>query len=184
MTRLGENARPPLASAPAGIPTNRRRMEEKIMALLPEAGSSVILRGAPHQLGGAESLRLAATMIRLPCGLYAATLPLPEDFLRLVRLRMASWAVGVGSAIGEGSGEWRRRWSAEPSIAGSPASPAAYLEAGDEGPTLIASGSDTEEDRVAECLIWRVPRADGEGNFRFPAALLPDLASELSSRLK
>lgn len=184
MTRLGENARPQSTSTlPPGIPTLRSRTEARLAVMLRETGSRLLQEAESGVLRGAESLEPQIKRKRLRCGLYATIIPLPDDFLRLGRLKMESWQVGVEKPISRESSEWTRHLSKEPATAGCPSRPAAYLQPGASGMELMAVGSESQEDTLETCQIWRVPKADADGKFRFPetlyAVLVRDIASEL-----
>lgn len=180
MERLGENPRPLAASETfGGIPSVRQRMESRVAAMLPEAGSSIILEASVHELSGGEKLAVTPTMRKLPCGLYGTWIAIPDDYLRLVSLKMASWERAVSET---GVGEMQ--WSRECGIAGCPSRPQAYLALDAGGLNLLGAGSESSSDKLEYCLIWRVPKADTDGNFRFPAALYPKLADRIASKLK
>lgn len=183
MERLGENPRPLSASASsAGIPSVRQRMESRVASMLPEEGSDIIIEAERNLLSGGENLTASPEMRMLPCGLYGAEIAMPDDFLRLVSLKMNGWSRAVSVTAEPGAVDMQ--WSGEPGIAGCASRPKAYIRLNPDGISLTAVGSVSSSDRVEHCLIWRVPSADGDGKFRFPASLYPKLAERIASKLK
>ncbi|MDE6512265.1 MAG: hypothetical protein K2L00_09290, partial [Muribaculaceae bacterium] len=97
MARLGEFPRPrpslPASSSGSGlslsgIPWPQDVVALKVRSMLPEAGSRLIREAAPlpSAEGGAEAPVSVSRL--MPCGLYAAEVSLPEDFLRIGMARM------------------------------------------------------------------------------------------------
>lgn len=184
LTRLGENARPLSdLTAVAGIPSLRSRMEMRVKSLLPEAGRTVLLEALPHQLTGGDNIQSISGMEKLPCGQYAASVPLPADFVRLVSVKMKSWTRPATEAVTPDSGGWGRQWAADAGIAGCSTRPMAYISNTPDGLRLTLAGSETAADSLQHCLIWCLPQADSDGNFRFPETMVSSLASLISSKL-
>lgn len=180
---MGEN--PDAEASAQGIPTVRSALERKIGSLLPEVGGTLLREAPASSLGGAESLADAAVTVRMaPCGFYAADIELPEDFVRLVGLRVAGWKRTVSEVVGAGDALYACRWSAEPGIAGSAERPKAYLRASASGYVLTAIGGESAEMTVEQLLLWRQPKADPDGNFRFPEALYPALVRFLLQKIE
>lgn len=185
MARLGENARPLSASeSEYGLPSARGLMERRVTKMLPEAGSTLILEASACQLAGGEPAGEAHSMQKLPCGLYGAMIGMPADFLRICTVKMAGWQSPVTEAVGIGSGDSGRKWSKHPGIAGCPSRPRVYVGMTDSGLMLTAVGSESATDTPDCCLIWRIPKADAEGRFRFPEALYPALVTLIATSLR
>ena len=182
MERLGEQPGS-LPAAFAGAPSPCEVFAMRIRGLLPSAGRDLLEEAPAAMLAGAPSVVSVPDMRMMPCGLYAAILPLPEGFARLVSLRMESWTRAVCSCILPDSGEWERQYSREPGIAGCGCRPQAYLADGPSGLTLTAFGSDLPDDRLSHLLFWPTPEPDADGHFCFPSALYPALVTALSRSL-
>ena len=180
MARLGEIARPrpsgelPVIPAPADI------ICLKLESLLPEAGGNLINEASPELLGYGCRIDTDMSMRLMPCGMYAAEIPLPDDFLRLVSVKMKEWERNAIRPVMPGSAQWDCQWSAEPGIAGCPGRPRSYLD----GNILRAIGSTKETDTLMYLRCWSIPNADDEGKFRFPTVLYPALVSEIAARLE
>lgn len=120
---------------------------------------------------------------RSVAGRWVGVLPLPEDWLRFVRLRLYGWSFSVDRICFPGDEDYWRRWSAFPEIAGSPEKPRIYL-AGDStsGYLEIHSGSSAEDSLSDGVYIPRPSWSDG----LLPDSLAPTLilrAAEKISRL-
>ena len=177
--RLGEISVTPTSISASGVPTPAEIVAAKIKSMLPEEGSKLIKGASADELGcGIEMEVTVATSKLMTCGLYAIEIELPEDFLRLVSLKMAGWERSVGRLILPTMPEWECQWSEEPGIAGSPQRPRAYMD----GKILRAIGSQ-ENDSTESMYGWRIPVADTDGNFDFPAGLYPDLLGAIASRI-
>lgn len=195
MARLGEITRPQASYAdlPPGIhdiPSPQDVIALKVRSMLPEVGSRLILQ-APigfRPPEGGEPISASPSEVRMavrlmPCGLYAAEVALPEDFLRMGSVRMGEWRHAVSEAVGPADSGWARQWSAEAGIAGCPARPSAYLDRTAAGVVLRLMGSRAEEDALDFLTVWRIPVPDADGDFRFPAILYPELVSSIAGSL-
>lgn len=158
-----------------------RILERKIAAMLPEAGAR-LMRESPHELlGGAETLAGAETSVRrMESGLYALDIMLPEDFLRLVEVRLSGWKRAVHDVSVPGTPLFSCQWSREPAIAGCPEKPRAYMSASGAGWRLTAAAVGSVSPEVESLLVWRIPRADSLGRFLFPSALYPGLVGVIA----
>lgn len=192
MARLGEFPRPQQSlpalssgsgSSLSGIPGPQDVVALKVRSLLPEVGSRLIREAEvlPPPEEAPESRTCVPSL--MPCGLYAAELQLPEDFLRLGSVKMGEWRHSVSEAAGPNDSGWECQWSSEPGIAGCPTRPRAYLDSGSAGLLLRLVGSEGGEDALEWLRVWRIPVADEEGRFRFPAVIYPELVSALTKRL-
>lgn len=158
-----------------------RILERKIAVSLPEIGARLIRDSPPELLGGAECLAGADTAVgQMESGLYALSIKLPEDFLRLVEVRLSGWRRAVHDVSVPGTPLFNCRWSREPAIAGCPEMPRAYLSAAGTGWRLTAAACASVSPEVESLLVWRIPRADSAGRFRFPSALYPVLVDMLA----
>lgn len=205
MARLGEVPRPqqslPSPSSDfqadsqtplSGIPWPQDMMALKVRGLLPEVGSRLIREaslplegnvgeGTPCSVGLEVSASLVSRL--MPCGLYAVEVQLPEDFLRIGSAKMGEWLHSVSETVAPRDSDWACQWSSEPGIAGCPTRPRAYLDSGSAGLLLRLVGSEGGEDALEWLRVWRIPVADEEGRFRFPAVIYPELVSALTKRL-
>lgn len=186
LARLGETARPLPPSADAGGWADVAQPEDvialKVRASLPEVGARLIREAPPELLGGgASAAPPQATRRLMPCGLYAAEVRLPDDFLRLAGARMAGWRHGVGAATPPGDPQWGRQWSAEPAIAGCAERPRAYLDSDSGGLLLRLLGSGEEDADVDFIDLWSTPTLTEAGDFLFPPGLYPELVAALAA---
>ncbi|MDE7419442.1 MAG: hypothetical protein K2N35_04465 [Muribaculaceae bacterium] len=178
MARLGEVSSPQSSAGGLAVSGVWEVLGAKVESLLPEIGSKLIREAPMELLGGGENVEVEVNMRKMPCGLYAAELALPDGFVRLVGMRMSEWIRSVNRVILPGMSEWDCQWSAEEGIAGSPDRPRVYLE----GRILRGIGSKGEDDTLSVCSGWLVPEDDKEGLFRFPIALYPQLVDTIVGR--
>lgn len=178
MARLGEISQPQPPLSVCNIPTLADIVAHKVRSLLPEVGATLIRGASPDVLGMGCQLAVAVSMRLMPCGMYAAEVPLPEDFLRLVSVKMSGWERSVSRLILPESPEWECQWSGEAGIAGCPERPRAYIEGG----ILRALGSLDEDDVLEHIRCWRLPEPDSEGKFHFPETLYPELVDGIISK--
>lgn len=176
MSAMGETTEVSPSPGISGIPSPSDIMHKKISSLLPAVGGKLLIEASPEMLAGAEDYKPVFNSCKSVCGLYAFDITLPEDFIRLVSLKMKSWKRSINTFVTPGSQSYMRRSSPEPAIAGSPDRPMAYLC----GDVLSVCGSESASDSPEHLLIWRIPRPDSAGNFRFPASLYPALLTRLT----
>lgn len=182
LARLGESVRAADSSLPVAIPGVAEVLEKKVETLLPSVGCGLIASAPLSALGVGEELSGESTAVEMPCGLYAHDIAIPEDFIRIVSVRMESWHRSAVSVSMPEEPGWMRQWSPEPAIAGCKVSPRVYLLQ-EGGLRLRCCGSDSEDDALAWLGMWRIPRADGVGRFCFPQGLYEELVSDMALRL-
>lgn len=183
MARLGENTRPPASYDGLDIPSPVDVIGRKISSLLPEIGTKLIKDAPADNLGAGEPVELVVSMRKMPCGLYAGEVGLPEDYLRLVSVKMAGWSRCVTQVIRSADMEWSRQWSEEPGIAGCPDAPRAYLVCEEDGLKLLLIGSEDGVDSLDLLRVCRAPSPAADGTFHFPSSLYPPLISEIVTTL-
>lgn len=183
MARLGEISPSPSPCLCEGLPSTTDMLKERVASLLPSIGKGLIAQASPGELGGGEDMAAEADMVLLPCGLYAADIPVPDGFLRFVSARMGEWNRAVVAVADPGSGSWSRQWSAEESIAGSPSLPRAYLCHADGVRVVRLVGSTSVSDTLLWLRGWGIPRPDAEGSFSFPRLLWPDLITKIAEMI-
>lgn len=183
MARLGEKRQ-----ICGGMPftTIAEAVELKVKSLLPPVGKRLMVGAPVLDCGGWKTSvicgDLEVTMLKMPCGLYACDIPLPEDAVRILSVRMEGWTRSATRVILPDDPDWECQWSAEPGIAGCPERPQAYLQS--EDPLrLRCLGSESADDALATLLFLQIPNPDEDGKFRFPAALYPELISEIVKEL-
>lgn len=182
LARMGESAAP--ADAPlAGIPSPAVIAERKAASLLPEVGRRLLSEASPGMLAGAPSVASSIAARKMPCGLFAAEIALPDGFVRLASARMESWSRSVHEVLLPGSGGFARQWSDEPGIAGCPAHPRAYLLHSASGAALRLMGSEAATDTLSHLCAWCEPRPDSSGSFLFPAALYAALVGGMAEAM-
>lgn len=179
MARLGEIARPHGLSSACAVPWPEDIIHAKCLSLLPGEGASLI-REAPVALLGAGLACGDIIMRKMPSGMYAAEVRIPEGFLRMVSARMGEWRGSVRTLILPESAEWARQWSAQPGIAGCPERPCAYLDSDGEGRLVRLVGSVGAGDALEWMGVWCVPVGDEEGGFDFPGALYAELVGRIA----
>lgn len=180
MARLGENAQPQASHPGIDIPTVEDIIGIKLKSQLPAVGKRLIEEAPVHALGGGEEIDVSVKMRLMPCGLYAAELALPENFVRLCSVKMACWRRGVSDIVMPDDPGWSRQWSTEAGIAGSPHMPRIYMVMNGGGVKLRALGSETESDSLEGLYGWLVPEVGDDGTFHFPATLYPALLDTLT----
>lgn len=183
MALLGENARQRDALAGVDVPGTVGMLSARIKRLLPVCGK-ILLQDAPqHLLGGGEPLTPPFSTCLMPCGLYAVDMELAADTLRIAEIRLKEWARGVSDVFTPDQDGWRRQWSREPGIAGSPANPLAYMSPSSAGILVRAIGVSAPPADTASypsLTVWRIPAADESDYFSFPAHLFPDLVNKIA----
>ena len=145
---------------------------------LPEVGERLLREAPMEMLGQGEELDAEVTARLMPCGLYAAEISLPEDFVRLVSVRLEGWERSVCRVTGYDSIGSDCQWSAEPGIAGCPERPRCYLDMAG-GLVLRLVGSE-KVPVVSELRVWRLPMAP---SFYFPPLLYPRLVAEIGKMI-
>lgn len=189
MARLGEIARPQGLSESqpelSGVPWPEDIIGLKVRSMLPQVGAELI-REAPLGVVGCPVVGLSGSpvsMKEMPCGLYGAEVRLPEEFLRLVSVKMSGWRGCIYSLISPEMSDWRRQWSPHPAIAGCAEWPRAYLDSDGEGLLLRLVGSVTAEESLEWLRLWTVPAVDDLGEFDFPEVLYPQLVGSIAGML-
>ncbi|MDE6696549.1 MAG: hypothetical protein K2K25_06685 [Muribaculaceae bacterium] len=183
MSRLGENPQPQPSYEGLDIPAPIDVIRQKILSLLPEIGSRLIREASSDSLGDGEVIDVSVVMRKMPCGLFAAEVKIPEDFLRVVSVKMSGWTRSVNQIIMPGDKEWSRQWSAEPGIAGNPDCPKAYIASADRGLILRLIGSEDEDDILDWVRICRFRTPENDASFYFPSSLYSALISEMTKLL-
>lgn len=97
-------------------------------------------------------------------------LPLPQDFLRLHSVRMASWSYPVEEVLD--AGHWLRRLqgSGWHGLRGSPQRPLVFEGVAADGERGLELFSCAEGDTVAEGWYMPAPAVDAAGNIELPPA--------------
>ncbi|MDE6637499.1 MAG: hypothetical protein K2K32_04595 [Muribaculaceae bacterium] len=183
MSRLGENPQPQPSYEVIDIPAPVDVIRQKIASYLPEIGSRLIREASSDSLGDGEGIDVSVVKRKMPCGLYAADVKIPEDFLRLVSVKMSGWTRSVNQLIKSGDKEWSRQWSAESGIAGSPWRPKAYMVREGQGLMLRLIGCEDEDDALDWLRVCRCPVPDATGSFHLPSSLYAFLVSEIAKML-
>lgn len=180
MTLLGEIASPTPSLYESDVPSPEDVVALKIGSVLPEVGKSILCGASAEKLGGGMLLDSKVMSRMMPCRLYAVELLLPEDFLRLVSVRISGWPRCVNGLILPGEAAWECQWSVESGIAGCPARPRAYLVAAEEGLKLRLLGSEDPDAALEHLGIFCVPSAP---DFHFPPRLYPELVSAIADKI-
>lgn len=175
MVRLGEIARPLPSGVSSAVPGPAEVVGAKVAVLLPEVGSRLIREASVEMLGGGILTEVEVAMVKMPCGLYAAEIHLPEGFLRLVSVRMSGWERSACGMIYPGMPEWGCQWSREEGIAGNPEKPQVYFD----GDVLRAVGSRVATESLAWFRCCKIPRLNEDGEFEFPDGLYTDLVAKV-----
>ncbi|MDE6633100.1 MAG: hypothetical protein K2K23_08895 [Muribaculaceae bacterium] len=170
MVRLGEISRSQTSVAATDIPAPADIVAAKAAALLPEVGAKLIVEASRSLLEGGVDMEAEVAFRLMPCGLHAAEIRLPEEFLALTSLKMSGWERSVSRLVLPDEADWDCQWSEEPGIAGCQARPRVYLD----GNVLRAIGDGA--DAAIEWLRgWKIPSPGSDGKFHFPASLYPAL---------
>ncbi len=172
MGRLGETASP----SPSSIPGPADIIALRVENLLPEVGAKLLREAPQAMLGAGMPIDATPTSRLMPCGLYAAEVPIPEDFVRFLSAKMIGWERSVDRLISPGDSEWGCQWSEEPGIAGNPSRPRIYMSESSSSRILRLIGSKEATDTVAWLRAWRIPRGQ---SFHFPTPLYENLVKEI-----
>lgn len=180
MGRLGEISRPLSSLSDSDVPGPEDVVALKISSMLPEIGKGMLLSASAEMLGGGMPLEAEVKTRIMPCGLYSFEIRMPEDFLRIVSVKMSGWRCGVCRLIMPGDAAWEGQWSAEQGIAGCPERPRAYLVNEDEGPMLRLIGSEDPDAALVHLSIFCIPSAP---DFHFPPGLYPELVAAIADKI-
>ncbi len=172
MGRVGETAEP----SPSAIPGPGDIIALKVESLLPEVGERLLREAPIAMLGGGMPIEAEATSRLMPCGLYAAEVAVPEDFVRFVSAKMVGWERGVERIVCAGDAEWSCQWSEEAGIAGCAARPRGYMVVSDAGRVVRLMGCASPDSELELLRGWVTPHAP---EFHFPSALYPRLITEI-----
>lgn len=151
-----------------------------IAEMLPAVGAFIIREASIERLSGGVPITSETTSRLMPCGLYAVEAALPEDFLRLVSVKIPGWLRPANSLILPGDAAWECQWSAEPGIAGSPERPRAYLDCGGAGSILRLIGSGDNDTALEYLRVLTIPVAP---DFDFPEQLYPELVGMIAEKI-
>ncbi len=172
MKRLGELAGS-LSSFPvASVPGPEDIIALKVESLLPEIGGKLLREASMEMLGAGVPIAAEVSAMLMPCGLYAAEVRLPDDFVRLTSVSLIGWQRSISRVIVPGDPGWECQWSAEPGIAGSPGRPRGYLDGG----LLRLIGTEGEVE-VEHIYGWRLPKGL---EFEFPELLYSELVKGIA----
>lgn len=172
MGRLGETAQP----SPSDIPGPGDIIALRVESLLPEIGERLLLEAPFAMLGEGMPIATETTSRLMPCGLYAAEVGMPEDFVRFVSAKMDGWGRSVERIICAVDAEWGCQWSEEEGIAGCAARPRAYMVVSEAGRRLRLMGNVSASTTIEWMRVWVTPYAP---EFHFPSALYPQLIKEI-----
>ncbi len=172
MGRVGETAQP----SPSAIPGPGDIIALRVESLLPEIGKRLLLEAPLAMLGEGIPLEAEATSRLMPCGLYAAEVAMPEDFVRFVSAKMEGWGRSVERIICAVDAEWGCQWSEEEGIAGCAARPRAFMVVSEAGRSLRLMGTVSASATIEWLRVWVTPYAP---EFHFPTALYPQLIKEI-----
>ena len=111
-------------------------------------------------------------------------LPLPDDFLRLLYLRMSDWPEAEPrlTDVGRETASLREYWDSRPGVRRK-VHPAVNTGYRDGKRVLIIYGT-VRGARLAEGGYLPRPREDGEGNLLFPPSLARELIDETVRTIK
>lgn len=151
-----------------------------IVRLLPEIGTSIIMNAPMARLGDGIPAATDTTSRLMPCGLHAIEIGLPNNFLRLISVKIPEWDHPANRLILPDDASWECQWSSEPGIAGCPARPRAYLDSDNEGRILRLIGSTNPDATPSYLQILTIPHAP---DFHFPTHLYPELLRAIVASL-
>ena len=110
-------------------------------------------------------------------------LPLPDDFLRLVSVRMSDWKTSVTELLTTGSKDWSLQTSRWRGIRGNPERPVAFIDYNTSGKRVLKCFSSGNEATLSTGLYVAMPKFDSGGNMEVPDALKYDLATRLAEAI-
>lgn len=111
------------------------------------------------------------------------SIPLPEDFLKLVCVRMSDWSRPVWELLPVWSPLYRRQASRWNGIRGTPRNPVALLDR--EGSrSLLRLYSSSPGARLTAGLYLPVPKPDAQGLLSLPESLLRPLIHRLAEAVR
>lgn len=130
-------------------------VEELIRRALPEAASEIILTAPLDNLEAGHSFSESPLFWT---GAGRGWIPLPDNFLRLVRFRMSDWIRPVTATISADNMLYCQMWSPWQGIGGNPARPVAAVVNRSEGLALEFFSCYDETAVIEEALY--LPRPD------------------------
>lgn len=147
-------------------------LEEVILNKVEDASRLVILAAPQHLLDGGEPFAQQIVWESHP-GYGMGSVPLPDDFLRLVTFKMSDWDLSVTSAITEDDPAYLVQRSRYPGLRGNPQRPVAAVVMRPSGLVLeffsCTQGPDVSIQRARYIPIPRIIA----GAIDFPEKLRP-----------
>ena len=151
-------------------------LEEQVRIRAPAILSDLILESPPEHLADAGK-RMEANPTIDESG--TVTLELPEDFLRLLYVRMSDWVRGATELIPFSSPEAARHFSKWKGIRGTRECPAAIRGFTPEGKQCIKLYSSGKDAFLETALYIPFPALDSDEILEVPERLMPVLLDRL-----
>lgn len=151
-----------------------------IRMLLPDSARCVLLSASLDEISECVHMDSVPGLTRGVAGNLFFTAP--DDFLRLVWLRMSDWSVGVRTPLATGSEEYAMRFSRRPGLSRPRRSPAVALRRQGDRASLEVFGS-VPGARVVEFDYIAVPRIRSE-NIDIPESMMPEVCAHLARAIR
>lgn len=153
-------------------------IDTAIRSLIEEAAAAILLE-APLGLLEPTTRLTDPDIFRSPDG--SGWIPLPDDFLRLVRFRMSDWARPVIQPIAPDSLLYARQWSEWAGIRGNPDRPVVAIVNRPEGLALEYFSCRDPRATVAEALYLPRPVIDRYDSIDLPAHCYSSFLNRVAS---
>lgn len=154
-------------------------MEERVRLLAPAILSRLITETPVDSLGEGKPL-LASPRINNE---GVVTITLPDDFLRLIAVRMSDWDVCLSRIIREGDQHFDCLKSKRAAIRGTPRRPAASVSFDEEGRQCLRLYSSDLDASLLTARYMPLPEVSSDDTIDIPPLLYPPLIEAICQKV-
>ncbi|MCH5227308.1 MAG: hypothetical protein J1F16_05770 [Muribaculaceae bacterium] len=150
-------------------------MENRVRVLAPGLLADILITAPFYDVGGVKNFSGPIETDKTGC----VTMPLPDDFLKLVSIKMSDWQRAVSEITDSQSPKALQQGSRFPGIRGTPQRPVVILE-GDAGGKLVVKMYSSTKGATLEsaCYISR-PEVDSSDMIEVPPGVYHQLVMAL-----
>lgn len=169
---LGESLLPECATPESPFPD----LEDSVRILAPGFLAELLL--------ASDSIDISASAVNIPGTPQinsdgVVSLDCPDDFLRIISLKMSDWRCPVTALSIPSDPDFRRLFSLRDGIRGNPERPVAFLSFANEGKRTLKMLSSKEGARLEIALYVARPTIDSAGYIKIPDGLYHPLLIKL-----
>lgn len=175
-TVLGENIARDLQPEESGIPLIR----ERVRAMAPGILTELLMEWKPEEID--ESNPITAEPMRDETGIV--TLTLPDDFLRLVAVRMTDWDCTLYEITGMDNTRTSRERNGRDGAGGNPERPVALMDHGRDGRRRLRLYRSKAGSEVGTALYLPMPAINHDDTLWIPQRLYHRLMMRLAETIR